>query len=275
MRLNDQDFGRDAMSRLGSVFKKTKSRGRPSLVAYLMAGDPSLEETELFARACERGGIDVIELGIPFSDPIADGPEIEAAGVRALKAGTRPKDVIDLAGRLRKGSEVPLVLMTYMNPILGMGLSEFGRGAAKAGVDGVIVPDLSLEESDEVRETLDSVGIDHVQLIAPSTPEERARSIAGASRGFLYVVARYGTTGTRAELPRDLGSRLKALKRLTALPLAIGFGVSTSDQVRQVAALGADGVVVGSAIVNRITSDPNPDSVEAFVRQLASGIRAT
>jgi tryptophan synthase alpha chain len=165
--------------------------------------------------------------------------------------------------------------MTYMNPILAMGLSDFGRDAARVGVDGVIVPDLSLEESDELRETLDSVGVDHVQLIAPSTPQVRAGAIADASRGFLYVVARYGTTGTRAELPRDLGGRLKTLKRLTNLPLAVGFGVSTSDQVRQVAALGADGVVVGSAIVNQIASNPDPDGVEAFVRRLTSGFRAT
>ncbi len=263
------------MSRLGSVFRKTKSEGRPTLLAYLMAGDPSLGETERLLHACERGGIDVIELGIPFSDPIADGPEIQAAGVRALKGGTRPKDVIALAGRVRKDSDVPIVLMTYMNPILAMSLPAFGANVAKAGVDGVIVPDLSLEESDEIRETLDSVGVDHIQLIAPSTPEDRARAIVSASRGFLYVVARYGTTGTRAELPRELGARLKVLKRLTKLPLAVGFGVSTPDQVRQVAALGADGVVVGSAIVNRIASDPQLDGVEAFVRELASGLRAT
>lgn len=262
------------MSRLGSVFRKTRLEGRPSLLAYLMAGDPSLVETERLAHACERGGADVIELGIPFSDPIADGPEIQAAGVRALKAGTRPKDVIALARRLRKHSDVPIVLMTYMNPILGMGLSNFGTNASKAGIDGVIVPDLSLEESEEVREVLDSVGVDHIQLIAPSTPEARALAIARASRGFLYVVARYGTTGTREELPRELGDRLKALKRLTELPVAVGFGVSTPDQVRKVAALGADGAVVGSAIIKRIATDPRPEGVEAFVRELASGLRA-
>ena len=239
-----------------------------------MAGDPSLAATETLALACERGGADVLELGIPFSDPIADGPEIQRAGQRALKAGTRPRDVIDLVSRLRGNADLPLVLMTYMNPVLAMGLDTFAKRAADAGVDGVIVPDLSLEDSDEVREVLDARGVDHVQLVAPSTDEARAKEIGRASRGFLYVVARYGTTGTRDALPEDLGARLGILRRVTSLPLAVGFGVTTPDHVRSLVAAGADGIVVGSAIVKFAAEDARPAAVEKFVAGLASALRA-
>ena len=215
----------------------------------------------------------MLELGIPFSDPIADGPEIQAAGQRALKAGTRPRDVLDLAARVRRGCDVPLVLMTYLNPVLAMGLRPFAERAAAAGVDGIIVPDLSLEESAESREILDDVHLDLIQLVAPSTTSARARAIGAASRGFLYVVARYGTTGTRAGLPPDLEERLSALRRETSLPLAVGFGVSSPDHVRALVSLGADGVVVGSAIVNRVADTPHPETVEAFVGGLAAGLR--
>ncbi len=238
-----------------------------------MAGDPDLAACERAALACIRGGASVLELGIPFSDPIADGPEIQAAGQRALKAGTRPRDVLELASRIRREAEVPLVLMTYLNPILALGLGSFAERAAAAGVDGVIVPDLSLEESEELRDVLDSAHVDLIQLVAPSTSDERARAIGAASRGFLYVVARYGTTGTRSGLPPELGPRLTALRRETSLPLAVGFGVSTADHVRGLVALGADGVVVGSAIVSRIAESPQAEAVEAFVGGLAAGTR--
>ena len=238
-----------------------------------MAGDPDLATSEKLALACIRGGANVLELGVPFSDPIVDGPEIQAAGQRALKAGTRPRDVLDLVSRLRRESDVPLVLMTYLNPVLSIGLKPFADRAGAAGVDGVIVPDLSLEESEEVRGVLDAAHIDLVQLVAPSTADGRARAIGEASRGFVYVVARYGTTGIRSDLPEDLRGRLAALHRTTSLPLAVGFGVSTPDHVRTLASLGADGIVVGSAIVRQAAQDPDPKAVEAFVRGLASGAR--
>ena len=262
------------MTRIQDAFVRAKKEGRAALVAYLMAGDPDLAASEKLALACIRGGANAIELGIPFSDPIADGPEIQAAGQRALKAGTRPRDVLDLASRLRRESEVPLLLMTYLNPVLAIGLKPFADRAAAAGVDGLIVPDLSLEESTEVREVLDAAHIDLVQLVAPSTTDRRAQAIGAASRGFLYVVARYGTTGTRVDLPEDLRPRLAALHRSTSLPLAVGFGVSSADHVRRLAALGADGIVVGSAIVRKAAEDPDPRGVEAFVRELAGGVRA-
>lgn len=259
------------MSRIHGAFAQAKAEDRAALVAYLMAGDPNLAASEKLALACVRGGADVLEFGIPFSDPIADGPEIQAAGQRALRAGTRPRDVLDLAARVRRESEIPLVLMTYVNPVLALGMRPFAEHAAAAGVDGVIVPDLPLEESGELRGTLDGAGLDLIQLVAPSTPEDRARRIGTASRGFLYVVSRYGTTGVRAGLPPELGGRLAALRRDTSLPLAVGFGVSTRDHVEALHSLGADGVVVGSAIVSRIGESPRPDAVEAFVAGLTAG----
>lgn len=261
------------MSRIRDSFARSRGEDRAALVAYLMAGDPDLAATERYALATVRGGVDLLELGIPFSDPIADGPEIQAAGQRALKARTRPADVLDLAARLRRETEIPLVLMTYLNPVLAMGLSSFASRSAGAGVDGVIVPDLSLEESGEVRGALDEAEVDLIQLVAPSTPGPRARAIGAASRGFLYVVARYGTTGTRAALPSELGPRLAALRGETSLPLAVGFGVSTPDQVRALSRMGADGVVVGSAIVSRVAASPDPETVETFVGELAAGLR--
>ncbi len=261
------------MSRIPEAFARASKEERAALVAYLMAGDPDLATSERMALACIRGGANLIELGVPFSDPIADGPDIQAAGQRALKSGTRPSHVLELVARLRRESDVPLLLMTYLNPVLAMGLGPFADRAAAAGVDGVIVPDLSLEDSSEVREAFDGAHIDLVQLVAPSTAAERARAIGGASRGFVYVVARYGTTGVRSELPEDLGVRLAALHRATSLPLAVGFGVSTPEHVRTLAAQGADGVVIGSAIVRAAASHPDPKAVESFVRSLASGVR--
>ena len=262
------------MSRLHEAFDAARGQGRAALVAYLMAGDPDLPASESLALACIRGGADVLELGLPFSDPIADGPEIQRAGQRALRGGTRPRDVLELVGRLRGRTDAPLVVMSYVNPILAMGLEDFARSARDAGVDGLIVPDLSMEESAEVRSSLDACGIDHIQLVAPSTSPDRARAVAAASRGFLYVVARYGTTGTRENLPPELPSRLQVLRSVTDLPLAVGFGVTTPDHVRALRRAGADGIVVGSAIVRRIGESADPAGVESFVAELARGLRA-
>ncbi len=262
------------MSRLGDAFQVARDQGRPTLVTYLMAGDPDLQSSESIAMACVRGGADVVELGLPFSDPIADGPEIQRAGQRALRAGTRPKDVLELAARLRRHTDIPLVVMTYMNPVLAMSLEAFARSSRDAGVDGLIVPDLSLEESAEVRTALDACGVDHIQLVAPSTSSDRARAIGAASRGFLYVVARYGTTGTRQDLPKELPSRLRALRSVTDLPLAVGFGVTTPDHARALRLAGADGIVVGSAVVRLVGESADPGRVESFVADLARALSA-
>lgn len=260
------------MTRITTAFERAHEAHRAALVAYLMAGDPDLRTTEALALACEAGGADLLELGIPFSDPIADGPEIQEAGQRALRSGTRPRDVLSLAASLRKRTEIPLVVMTYMNPVLAMGLASFAERAADAGIDGVIIPDVSLEVSDEIRDALDTSGVDHVQLVAPATSPDRAAAIARASRGFLYVVARYGTTGARSTLPDDLGPRIASLHRVTNLPLAVGFGVSTRGQVHSLASAGADGIVVGSAIVRHAAENPDPKRVRDFVADLAAGL---
>lgn len=261
------------MSRIGDAFDRARREKRTALVAYLMAGDPNLAASEELALACVRGGANLLELGIPFSDPIADGPEIQAAGQRALRAGTRPRDVLDLAARLRRKTEVPLILMTYLNPVLALGLDAFADRATAAGVDGLIVPDLSLEESAEIRHTTDRHAIDLIQLAAPSSSVARVRDIAAFSRGFLYVVARYGTTGTRSDLPADLAPRLRDIRMASSIPLGVGFGVTTREHVQALVAAGADGVIVGSAIVRRAAESPDPKSVERFVADLAAGGR--
>jgi tryptophan synthase alpha chain len=237
-----------------------------------MAGDPDLLRTEDFARACEQGGADVIELGVPFSDPIADGPEIQRAGQRSLRAGTRLRDVLGLAASVRRRSEIPLVLMSYANPLYAMGLETFAEQARDTGVDGLIVPDLSWEDSDEISGALNGCGLDGIQLVAPSTPVERAAAIAESSRGFLYLVSRFGTTGAQPVLSHDLPARISDLHRVTDLPLAVGFGVTTAAHVRALAGAGADGVVVGSAIVRRIGEDAKPEAIARFVAELASSL---
>jgi tryptophan synthase alpha chain len=263
------------VSRIESAFRLARESGRTALVAYIMAGDPDLRTTEGLALACERGGADILEVGIPFSDPIADGPEIQGAAQRALRAGTTPRDALRAVSRIRQSSDMPLVLMTYLNPVLAMGEEAFADQALGVGADGVIVPDLSFEESPALASSLKARGLDLVQLVAPSTPEARARAIGLASRGFLYVVARYGTTGTRADVPEELLARLPELKKTTPLPLAVGFGMSTPEQVRALRSAGADGVVVGSAIVRLAARDPSPAAaVERFVMDLALGARA-
>lgn len=237
-----------------------------------MAGDPNLQTTEALALACETGGADILELGIPFSDPTADGLEIRKAGERALRSGTRTRDVLDLVARLRRQTAMPVVLMTYADPVLAMGISRFARDAVASGVDGIILPDVSIETSGEFRNAFDREGLDGIQLVAPSTPLDRAAEIARESRGFLYVVAQHGTTGVRSSLPDDLPSRIRSLHEVTALPLGVGFGVSTTEQVRALAAAGADGIVVGSAIVRHASENANPARVAKFVRSLAAGL---
>jgi len=260
------------VSRLPGAFAAARRERRAALVAYLMAGDPDRPQTEAFARACEQGGADVIELGIPFSDPIADGPEIQRAGQRSLRGGTRPRDVLSLVASLRRGSEIPLVLMSYANPLYAMGLETFAGQARDAGVDGVIVPDLSWEDSDEISGALDGCGLDGIQLVAPSTPVERAAAIAKSSRGFLYVVSRFGTTGVHPDLSDGLPARISDLHRVTALPLAVGFGVTTAAHVRALSGAGADGVVVGSAIVRRIGEGATSEAIARFVAELTASL---
>lgn len=250
------------MSRLASAFPKD----RPAIVAYVMAGDPSLDASFEHARAI-LAEADVLEIGVPYSDPVADGPVIERAGVRALARGVTLADCLALAKRLRAVSGKPLVLMTYYNPVLQRGLARFAQEAREAGLDGVILPDVPLEESGPAGEALAKEGLDLVQLASPASPPERLARLARATRGFLYVVSSFGVTGARDDLAPETGDLVRRVQAL-GVPFAVGFGVSRPEHVKGLAAAGATGVVVGSAIVGRIERGETPAEVAAFVRTL-------
>ena len=238
-------------SRLAATFADLRARGERALVAYLTAGDPSLGATERLVREAAARGADIVELGVPFSDPIADGPVIQRAAMRALERGISVARVLETVATLRAETAVPLVLLTYYNPVLAFGLKAFARTAADAGVDGVIVADLPPEEAGPFAAEAEAAGLDLVHLVAPTSTPSRVRLIARRSGGLIYVVSLTGVTGERRELPRDLEAQITALRRVTTKPVCVGFGIGHPDQVAAVGRL-ADGVIVGSAIVRLI-----------------------
>jgi tryptophan synthase alpha chain len=239
------------MGRIGDTFTRLRQRGERALVAYLMAGDPSLAETRRLVIEMERRGADIVELGVPFSDPLADGPVIQRAGTRALAAGTTLPRVLELCATLRAEVRLPLVLFTHYNPVLAFGLKSFARTAVDAGADGVIVPDLPIEEAEPLRAEAEPAGLDMVQLVAPTSTPARVKAIARLSRGFIYVVSLTGVTGERRALPPDLDAQVRTLRLVTTKPVCVGFGISSPEQAAAVGRL-ADGVAVGSAIVRTI-----------------------
>ena len=263
-------------SRIDATFERLRARGERALVVYLMAGDPSLVETERLVVEAERCGADVIELGVPFSDPLADGPVIQRADVRALAAGTSLTRVLETVASLRARVRVPLVLMTYYNPVLAFGLGAFARTAAGAGVDGVIVPDLPHEEAGPLRAEAEPAGLDMIHMVAPTSTPARLKTIARLSRGFIYLVSLTGVTGERKEIPADLEAQIRTLRLVTTKPVCVGFGVSTPAQVATVGRL-ADGVAVGSAIVRTIEQHTNTpalvDEVGRFISALKEPLR--
>jgi tryptophan synthase alpha chain len=259
-----------AQTRIGRRFAELRRSGELGLVAYITAGDPSLAATREIVLAAADAGADVIELGVPFSDPVADGPVIQRASERALRAGTTLSGVIDLVADLRRTTEVPLVLFSYFNPILQIGLPEFARRAADAGADGVLATDLTPEEAVEYRQVLRAAGLDTIFLAAPTTPDERLALIAAVSSGFLYLISRTGVTGQRDQLPEDLSALVSRVRRATALPLAVGFGLSQPEHLR--ALLGqVEAAVVGSALVSEIE---RASSGEAAAQAVAARIRS-
>ncbi|MHB8585121.1 MAG: tryptophan synthase subunit alpha [Thermoplasmatota archaeon] len=265
--------GRTSQARIAQAFAGCQSRGEAALVAYLMAGDPDLARSRPYMEAALRHA-DVLEIGLPFSDPIADGPTIQKADVRALAAGTKVNDVLALVRDLRARTEKPLVLMTYANPIFHMGYQTFAARARDAGLDGVILPDVPLEESADVGAALGAAGLDLIQLASPATSPERMRRIAGETHGFLYLVSLYGVTGARegvAVTVRPLVERAKAAAGTT--PVAVGFGISNPDQVRQMVEAGADGVVVGSSLVAYVEAGRSPEDLARFVSDLKNGTK--
>jgi len=263
------------VNRLERQLGAARSGGRRSLIVYLCAGDPDLAATERLVPALAEAGADVVELGVPFSDPLADGPTIQAASERALRSGTTLPGILELVTRLRRqGCEVPLVLMGYMNPIVRMGVEAFVGRSAEAGVDGFIVPDLPLEEAGALGEAAAARDVSLVLLAAPTTPPDRLRRIGARTRGFLYFVSLTGVTGARATLPADLPARLDAARAASTAPVAVGFGISTPEQARALAEH-ADGVVVGSALVAEIArSGGSIERPVALVRALAEAVHS-
>jgi tryptophan synthase alpha chain len=261
------------VSRLSVTFARLRAADERALVVYLMAGDPSLDQTRRLVVEAARRGADVVELGVPFSDPIADGPVIQRAGQRALAAGTSLARVIESVTAIRAEVSVPLVVFTYYNPVLAFGLKAFASAAADVGVDAVLVPDLPPEEAEPLRAETDAAGIDLVHLVAPTTPAARARMVAGRSRGFVYVVSLTGVTGERQALPPDLEAQLASLRRVTDKPLRVGFGIATPEQA---AAVGrhADGVAVGSAIVRLIERQGASPTLVKEVGELIASLKA-
>jgi tryptophan synthase alpha chain len=264
------------MSRISSVFRAARKERRAALVAYITAGDPDLERTPVLAQALRRAGADVLELGVPFSDPIADGPTNQRAAERALAAGATLEDVLAAVAVIRAREDMPVVLFTYANPVLSYGIDRFAEDSAAAGVDGVLFTDVPDEEMGRFAPSLERCGLDPVLLVTPTSTRERIRAASTRGRGFLYLVSRTGVTGARGELDVELARNIRITRKLSRLPVAVGFGISTPAQVAEVAAQ-ADGVVVGSAIVDRIArcngSDDMPDVVQRFVTPLAEACR--
>src|SRR5579863_1900436 len=249
-------------TRIARLFDHLKRDGRKGLIAFLTAGDPSPERTPALVEALERGGADLIELGVPFSDPIADGPVIQRAGQRALAAGTTLRKVLAIAAEIRRRSEIPLLLFTYLNPVVRYGLEELARDAAAAGIDGCLLTDASVEEAGEYVEAMRRHKLDTVFLAAPTSTERRLRLVAQYSTGFVYLVSRTGVTGARESLSDAVAPLVRAMRAVTDLPLAVGFGISRPEHVAEVGRQ-VEAVVVGSAIVNLIerNTDRNTDNV--------------
>lgn len=259
-------------TRVERKFEDLKARKEKALVAFLTAGDPSTEKTVELILEMERAGADIIELGIPFSDPMADGPTIQAASERALAGGTTLADVLGVVREVRKTSEVPIVLFGYYNPIFSYGAGRFAREAKRAGADGALVVDLPPEEADELTVELDHAGLNTVFLLTPTSDETRMKSACRKGSGFVYYVSLTGVTGARTKLSTSIGKYVKKIRRFTNLPVGVGFGISTPEQAARVAR-SADAVVVGSAIVNVIAENSDKKDLTRKVGRFVAGLK--
>ena len=256
------------MRKVASTFSGLKARNEGALIAYVTAGDPDPVYTPRIIEALVEGGADIIELGIPFSDPIADGPTIQAATLRALKAGTTPKKVLQIVEEVKDGNNVPLVILTYYNPIFRMGLKNFFESAEASGVNGVIVPDLPVEEAYEYKKIAEACCVDTIFLAAPSTSTERLRKILEYASGFLYLVSIFGVTGTRDKIQNLTIRLIKETLKITRgrIPLAVGFGISKPEHVKRIIQNGADAAIVGSRFVRII--EEKRDKTEEMLKDL-------
>jgi tryptophan synthase alpha chain len=261
------------MTRLQTTFARLREQHSPGLVTYITAGDPDLDRTAGILCALDRAGADVLEVGVPFSDPLADGPVIQRATERALAAGTTLSGVLDLLGSIRKEIAAPVVIFSYANPVLRLGAEQFADRARAAGVDGVLVLDLPIEEADEFRTLLARRGIDTILLLSPTTTDDRLRRAAALGSGFLYAISRLGVTGARDALASGAQEMVERIRKVSDLPVALGFGISKPDHVREVGQW-ADAAVVGSALVDVIAREGASRDlntrVEEYVRWLKS-----
>ncbi len=264
------------MNSIAQVFEKLKARHEGALIGYVTAGDPAPEYTTSIAEALIAGGVDILELGLPFSDPIADGSTIQAASVRALNAGTKPTMVLNMAREIKLKHNVPIAVMTYYNPVFKMGLAHFLQLAKDCSVNGLIIPDLPVEEATDYHKIAKTNNLDTIFLAAPSTSDERLQKIVACTSGFLYLVSHFGVTGERKTIE---DSTIRLIKRVLPyteqhVPLAVGFGISKPEHVKCVIEAGADGVIVGSAFVNVIQrNEGNMDETVAEMREIARGLK--
>jgi len=263
------------VSRIDRCFAEERARGKKALVCFITAGDPDLATTEELVVRIAEAGADIVELGVPFSDPLADGPVIQASSFRALAAGATVRKVLDSVSSIRKRCDVPIVLMTYYNPVQKYGLDRFAGDAAASGADGVIVTDLPPEEAGDWKRAADAVRLDTVFLLAPTSTKERIEAAANMASGFIYCVSRTGVTGARDDVPPEVVDLVARIKSASPLPVAVGFGISKPEHVRQIARC-ADGVVVGSALVNVVAENAGSpavfDKAAEFVHSLKAGL---
>jgi tryptophan synthase alpha chain len=265
------------MSRLEATFGRLRAEGGKALITYIMAGDPSLQETEQLVLELERAGADVIELGVPFSDPIADGPVIQQAADRALRSGTSLRRILSSVAHVRGMTQIPIVLMAYYNTIHAFGAADFCREAVKAGVDGLIVPDMPPDEAGPLQGPAREAGLSLIFLLAPTSTPARRSFVAKQCEGFLYYVSLTGITGAQLRDVADVGNNVGRIRKQSRVPIAVGFGVATQEDATRVAAV-ADGVIVGSALVRRIhesAQDPHMvEKVGIFARSLKAAMRS-
>ena len=264
-------------SKLDRTFEQLRQRGEKALIAYVMAGDPSLKDTEQLVVELEQAGADIIELGVPFSDPIADGPVIQQAAERALRSGTTLRSILSMVTRLRARTKIPLVLMAYYNNIHAFGPERFCQEAAQAGIDGLILPDMPPDEAGPLKGPAAAAGLPLIFLLAPTSTAARRAFVARQSQGFVYYVSLTGITGAKLRNVADVGKNVEKIRKITHVPVAVGFGVATPEDAANVAAI-ADGVIVGSAIVKLIAAHrQNPEMVKhvaEFVRSLKTAMRS-
>ena len=265
------------MNRISKKFKELRRKKQKAFISFVTAGDPNLKTTEELVLAFEKNSVDIVELGVPFSDPLADGPTIQASSQRALDKGVNLEKILQSACRIRQKSSIPLALMTYYNPVFHFGEEKFIRAAKAAGVDGLIIPDLPPEEAANLIKLAKKADLATVFFVAPTTRAERIKKIAKVSTGFIYYVSLTGVTGARQGVPQDISKHVRLTRRLSKIPVCIGFGVSTPEQVKTMSKI-SDGVIVGSAIVKKILEHKGKKTlvanVASFARRLSKGVRS-